>query len=205
MNIYENYPAGEAYLLFVEGELVGPALLSEAYGTYKLETIGRVRDITGFEGRVTPKGLLISDDTDFPDMLLTKLSVSDAKKIFPHTIRKFKTVDSLVASVKKEIMDSNSYTPIIDETGETVSITVDASGNVLELIRADVDGELYYRSNEDWVLVGEDDDAPTIFDQSVIDIDVNDIDRAIEYYDKNINAKDSISKEEMLEFAALVQ
>lgn len=204
MNTYEEYPVGEAYLLSVDGETVGPALLFETEGNYTLDTVGNVKDVTGFESSVTDKGLLLTSKGS-PDILLSKLSVSDAKMIFPHTIRKFKSVDSLVASVTKEIMDSNSYTPVIDETGETVSITVDASGAVLELIRADEQGELYYRSGGDWVLVGEDDDAPTIFDQIVIDIEVEDIDRAIEYYDKNIATKESISKDEMLEFAALVQ
>lgn len=206
MNTYDDYPAGVAYLLSVDGETIGPAMLFRSEDDqYTLDTVGRVRNVTDYESKVTKKGLVLSADHS-PDLLLTKLTLDDVTTIFPHTIRKFKSVGSLVASVKKEIMDSNSYTPQIDnETEETISITVDESGSVLELVRADSAGDLYYRAEEGWVKVEEEDDAPTIFDQEMIDIAPEDVEQAIEYYDSNVNSKESIDKEDMLEFAALVQ
>ena len=203
MNTYEKYPVGGAYLLSANGERVGPALLLlQSGGILTIESAGVVKDVTDYTDRETSKGLSFTKDGS--ELLLTQLSLSDAKTIFPNTIRKFKSVDSLVASVSKEIMNSNSYN-VNSDTASTISITVGEDDTVLELIRVDEDGELYYRNDGDWTQVSEDDDIPTIFDQSVIDIDPDDADRAIEYYDENVSATDDISKEDMLEFAALVQ
>ena len=202
MNTYEKYPVGGAYLLSANGERVGPALLLQSGGVLTIESAGVVKDVTDYTDRETSKGLSFTKNGS--ELLLSQLSLSDAKTIFPNTIRKFKSVDSLVASVSKEIMNSNSYN-VSSDTGSTISITVGEDGTVLELIRVDEDGELYYRTDRNWTQVSEDDDMPTIYDQSVIDIDPDDADLAIEYYDENVSAIEDISKEDMLEFAALVQ
>lgn len=204
MDTYENYPVGEAYLLTAQGERVGPAMLNSSDERTYVVTSGVVKDVTDYTGRDTSDGLELTDDSG-STLLLSNLTLADASTIFPNTPRKFTSVASLSASIEKEIMKSHSYTPTTESTEDTISITVDKSGNVLELVRTDSEGELYFREAGEWVQVGENDEAPTIFDQSIIDIDLEDADRAIEYYDENVNSADSIPKEDMLEFAALVQ
>lgn len=203
MDTYEKYPAGGAYLLFANGELVGPALLHLKDESFLLESVGAVKDISDYSSKETADGLVL--ERDGSEIMLKSLSLGDAKTIFPDTIKKFKSVDSLTASVTKEIMNANSYTPAVESTEDVLSFTVDADDNVLELVRVTSEGEMYYREAADWVLVGEDEDAPTIFDQTMIDIDAEEVDLAVDYYDTNVNTKESISKDEILEFAALVQ
>lgn len=203
METYEQYPTGEVYLLSANGTEIGPALLSRAGEMFTVETMGVVKDVTEYGSKISGEGLVLF--TDQSEMILRPLKLGDAKTIFPDTLRKFTSIGSLVASVKKEIMSANSYTPTPEAPEETVSITVDGSGNVLELIRVDGEGNLFYRDSGDWTEVAADDEAPTIFDQVVIDIEPDDVPRAVEYYDENVSVKDDITKDEMLEFAALAQ
>lgn len=197
-----NYPTGEAYLLSANGEQVGPALFEQLNNEFTIESVGFVKDVTEYSAKVTDAGLVLSKDGN--DLVLSKISLAQAKHIFPNTIRKFTDVGSLTASIKKDIMNANSYVPAV-EAEETVSFTHDEDGNVLELVRVDSEGNLYFRSAGEWVVVGENDDAPTIFDQVMVDIDEDDAEKAIEYYDENVSTKDDMNKDELLQFAALAQ
>lgn len=72
---------------------------------------------------------------------------------------------------------------------DTLALTVDENGRVLELIFSDTSG-VYYRDNGTWVKVPDNEDPPTIVDREWVDVPAD----AVAVYDKKRAADDDISK-----------
>lgn len=153
----------------------------------------------------TQGGLEVSSSLDeLPTYYLKELTLDDVDKIFPNTIRTFESVESLEDFVVELLHREMSY--IVPEVNDTTySFTVDDNDTVLELIYTNPDGDMFYRSDGDWVIIGVDDEMPTVFDQVLIDILPEDSEKAIEFWDSAAEQEDTVSKEEVLKFAALVQ
>ncbi len=131
------------------------------------------------------------------------LELSDSDSLFPNAIKMFNDIDSLTLSAQEALM-ADGMKPT-EENVETYSFTVDTNNNVLELIKTTVAGDILYRSNNDWVMVGQDEEMPTIFDQKLIDIDKIEIETATALWDqKEVNGED-ISYEEIQPLASITQ
>lgn len=87
---------------------------------------------------------------------------------------------------------------------DTLSFILDEDNNVLELVRFDADGNLFYREAEKWVAV-VDEDSPTIYDQELKDIIPDQTNSAIRFYDSVADIGDEIDSDEISEFIASVQ
>jgi len=168
--------------------------------------------------RTGGQGYLINDTFEFSEtsdsvtynkpewnssFMIRFLELSDAEKLFPNSIKVFNDIDSLTLSAQEALMASG-YEPT-DEAAETVSFTIDDNNNVLELIKTTVAGDILYRANGNWVMVGQDEDVPTIFDQKLIDIDAIEIDNAIAVWDDTESTGKDISYEEIRPFASIKQ
>lgn len=114
------------------------------------------------------------------EFFIKTLEVSDAKKIFPTTLKTFENLDVLVDNINEAILATG-----ISEATDVYSYTLDDNNTILELIKTTVDGDIFYREGNDWVEVSTEDDAPTIFDQKVVDIDSSLLEKAITNYDTN--------------------
>lgn len=134
---------------------------------------------------------------------LREISLSDAKRAFPLSHRVFATVEDLEEKIAMAIEAGQSY-DVNMGTSETVfSFTYDGD-DALELIRVDDEGEMVYRENGDWVAVG-DNEMPTIFDRDLIDIEPEDVAKAIAVWDEKSRGAQGVRKDDLLPFAALVQ
>lgn len=72
--------------------------------------------------------------------------------------------------------------------GESVSFVLDEDKLILELIRIDEEGALFFREDKGWVEVG-DEDAPTIFDQTLADVTESKVEDAVTFYDNSEEVK----------------
>jgi ABC-type lipoprotein release transport system permease subunit len=99
---------------------------------------------------------------------------------------------------------SDSYTENVAPE-EVISFTVDEQDNVLALIKVTDTGDLFNWEGEDWIEVDVDDDNPNIFDQTVIDVEREDIGAALELWKESVANGSPLTKEDILTLAALEQ
>lgn len=114
------------------------------------------------------------------EFYLQILELNDATKIFPNSLKTFNNFDVLVDNIKEAILATGTT-----ESSDTFSYTIDTNNNVLELIKITADGDIAYRENGDWTLLSPDEEAPTIFDQKIVDVDPTLLEKAITNYDTN--------------------
>lgn len=88
---------------------------------------------------------------------------------------------------------------------ETISFTVSEQEQVLALIKVTDTGDLFYWNQDDWTEVQEDDELPNVFDQEVIDVERTDIGSAIELWKDAVASAKTLTKEDILVYAALEQ
>ena len=131
------------------------------------------------------------------------LKLSDAEVLFPNSIKTFNDIDSLTLSAQEALMASGYEQA--DVAAETYSFTVDNNNNVLELIKTTEAGDLLYRTNGNWVMLGQDEEAPTIFDQKLIDVDKLEVENATAVWDDAEATGKDISFEEIRPFAGITQ
>lgn len=78
-----------------------------------------------------------------------------------------------------------------------LTLTVDDSGSVLELIEESAEG-LLVRENGEWVDVNTDDENPTIFEQEWIDVS----DDIVDFWDEAQSKDEDVTKEVIEQFRA---
>lgn len=166
---------------------------------------------TGGKGYVIDSSFEVSEGPDSitynkpewkSSFVIRFLELSDSQKLFPDSIKTFNDIDSLTLSAQEALMATGYEQP---EDLEVVSFTVDNNNNVLELIKTTAAGDILYRANGDWVMVGQDEEVPTIFDQKLIDVDKTEIDNAIAVWDDTEATGKDISYEEIRPFASITQ
>lgn len=137
-------------------------------------------------------------------MEFSPLTLEVAHEIYPDTVRVFTDLSVLEKYARRDIVMSDSYAENIAPE-EVISFTVDEQDNVLDLIKVTDAGDLFHWVGDDWVEVGEDDEAPTIFDQTVIDVEREDIGTALELWKDSLANGTPLTKEDILTLAALDQ
>lgn len=135
---------------------------------------------------------------------LKRVTLDDAKTAFPLSPRTFPSVEDLEDKIAMGLHDSMSYKPQELSHADVVSFTFDGD-NALELIKVTEDGDMTYRDNGQWEEVSDNQNYPTIFDRDLIDIEPDDVDKAVAFWDANSGSEKGVTKEQMLPFAALVQ
>lgn len=131
------------------------------------------------------------------------LELSDAEKLFPDSIKTFNDIESLTLSAQEALLSDGQQ--VEPAPTDVISFTVDNNNNVLELIKTTADGDIFYRSGNAWVMVGQDEDIPTIFDQTVIDVDKVEVDNALKLWDESETTGKDISYEEIRPLASINQ
>lgn len=131
------------------------------------------------------------------------LELSDAEKLFPNSIKTFNDLESLTLSAQEALL-SDGY-QVDNEPTDIISFTVDDNNNVLELIKTTTSGDIFYRSNDEWVMVGQDEEIPTIFEQIVIDVDQNEIENALKLWDESETTGKDIAYNEIRPLASINQ
>lgn len=163
---------------------------------------GYVIDST-FEASEGPDSITYNKPEWKSSFTIRFLELSDAEKLFPDSIKTFTDIDSLTLSAQEALM-ATGYEQT-NEAAETVSFTLDDNNNVLELIKTTEAGDILYRSNSAWVMVGQDEEMPTIFDQKLIDVDAVEIENAIAVWDDVEATGKDISYDEIRPFASITQ
>jgi hypothetical protein len=136
---------------------------------------------------------------------LREARLEDAMVIFPNTPRTFLTIEDLEDKVATTLRNAMSYEPrTLPASGEDTIFSFTFDGDdVLELIRVDGEGEMTLREDGDWKPVeGE---SPTVFDRDMIDIEPDDVDKAVAVFDEKNRGEDGVRKGDLLPFAKLVQ
>lgn len=134
---------------------------------------------------------------------IRNLELSDADRLFPNAIKTFNDIESLTLSAQEALL-SDGY-QVDKEPTDIISFTVDNNNNVLELIKTTTDGDIFYRAENSWVMVGQDEDIPTIFEQIVIDVDKTEIENALKLWDESEVTGKDISYDEIRPLASIVQ
>jgi hypothetical protein len=143
----------------------------------------------------------VSEDTYIE---FSPLTLEVAHEIYPNTIRVFNDLAVLERYARRSIAMSDSYTENVAPE-EVISFTVDEQDNVLALIKVTDTGDLFNWEGEDWIEVDVDDDNPNIFDQTVIDVEREDIGAALELWKESVANGSPLTKEDILTLAALEQ
>ena len=174
--------------------------LTDAYRTYVFDSTYEVK-----VGTIRSTEAIAFDSNDYDSHFsLREVSLSDAKKAFPLSFRKFETVEDLEEKIAMALESGNTYEVNMGQEGPVFSFTYDGD-EALELIRVDDEGEMVYRENGDWVPVREGEEMPTIFDRDLIDIEPDDVEKAIALWDEKSGSAGGVQKDDLLPFAALVQ
>lgn len=157
-------------------------------------------------GHLRTSEAIAFDSSEYDSHLsLREISLLDAIKAFPLSPRTYLTVEDLEEKIAMSLESGNSYTSVERDGEPTVfSFTYDGE-EALELIRVDAAGEMTYREDGDWIPVRGGENHPTIFDRDLIDIEPDDVDKAIAVWDNNTKNESGVKKEDLLPFAALVQ
>lgn len=143
----------------------------------------------------------VSEDTYIE---FSPLTLEVAHEIYPNTIRVFNDLSVLERYARRSIAMSDSYTENVAPE-EVISFTVDEQDNVLALIKVTDTGDLFNWQGEDWIEVDVEDDNPNIFDQTVIDVEREDIGAALELWKESVANGSPLTKEDILTLAALEQ
>lgn len=169
-----------------------------------IETGGRVYHIDETYNMTETSTSVTYDKPEWDSTFTIRfLELDDASKIFPDSIKTFNDIDSLTLAAQDSLMASGLEAP--KELTDTYSFSVDEENNVLELIQTSVDGDISYRNNNNWVKLNPDDDAPTIFNQKLIDVDPNDLDSAIKVWDLSESGGNDLTLEDIKPFASVDQ
>lgn len=159
----------------------------------------RAWDITGWEKSEFGDSIRYSAGRAYFEF--SRLVLEDVPEIFPDTIRTFKDLESLTEFSKKVIDMADSYTPNT-EPDDSVSFTTDDQDNVLALIKVENEsGAMFYWANEDWEEIGEDEAPEDIFDRTLIDVEQEDIGKAIRFWAEAQAEGSTPTKEDILIFA----
>jgi hypothetical protein len=135
---------------------------------------------------------------------LTPLKLGDERIVWPTGQKTFNDLDALTAFAQKAIDLADSYRTNVDPE-QSLAFTVDDKGKVLELIMDDADGDLYYRDNGDWAKVGSGTDYPTIFDRETVEVDPDNADEALQFWDDHQSDDGDIEAEQIYPFAKMFQ
>lgn len=169
-----------------------------------IRTGGRAYHIDdSFEATETSDSITYNKPETRSSFLIRFLELSDAEKLFPNTIKTFNDIDSLTLSAQEALM-ADGMKPA-EAASEVYSFTIDDNNNVLELIKTTEAGDILYRAGGNWVMVGQDEEVPTIFDQVLIDIDKIEIDNAIKLWDESENTGADISYDQIRPLASIQQ
>lgn len=185
------------------GLTLTPVVENDSIG---LPTTFRVNKLDpSYSIRENDDGLELSSTLDnYPVYYLKNLSLEDTRKIFPESHREFESIDVMEEFVAKKLLEEMSYTvPEVNDT--TYSFTLDDNDTVLEMIYTNPDGDMFYRSDGEWVEIGVDDEMPTVFDRLLIDVLPEDNEKAVEFWDNASQNENDVTKAEITKFAALVQ
>lgn len=198
----------QVYMATRNGSDIGVAFAPRTEGTQVLvSTSNRTYDFdtASYSLKEVDSGMnLVPSDPEAPVYSLRELTLDDAKTIFPHSIRTYNSVEDFTEFVHKKLKEETSYA-VQESSDVTYSFTIDEDDSVLELIYTDAEGDMYVRDLGDWDIVAEDDDAPTIFDKTMIDVLTEDQEKAVAFWDKASTDLDGIKKDAILQFAALEQ
>ena len=196
----ENLEENTIYRLDHNAEAtVAHVVFRAAEGETIVYAADRVWDITGYKPSPTDSGVRYTGGSSYFEF--SPLVLEDAPEVFPHTIRTFKDIESFTEFSKKVINMAESY-EVNTEPAETVSFTVDEEDNVLALIKVDNEsGTLSKWEGEDWVEINEDEEHDDVFDQTVIDVQQEDIGAAIKHWTEAQASGQPVSKEDILVFA----
>lgn len=169
-----------------------------------IQTGGRAYNIDdSFEATETSDSITYNKPEWNSSFLIRFLQLSDNKTLFPNTVKIFNDIESLTLSAQEALM-ADGMKPA-EENVEGHSFTIDSNNNVLELIKTTAAGDILYRTNGDWVMLGQDEEAPTIFDQKLIDIDNIELENALKYWDKAETDGTDISYDDIRPFANVTQ
>jgi hypothetical protein len=98
-------------------------------------------------------------------------------------------------------MDHEQFFSSIDEPAESdgsrVSYTFDDNNIVQALVKTDDEGTMYIRDNADWAEVGKDDDAPELFDRTIVDVSAAHVDEATRNYDTAAEHKEQLNRDDV--------
>lgn len=98
-------------------------------------------------------------------------------------------------------MDHEQFFSSIDEPAESdgsrVSYTFDDGGTVLALVKTDDEGTLYLRDNADWAEVAKDDEAPELFDRTIVDVSAAHVGDATRSYDTAVKNKEQLKRDDV--------
>lgn len=166
-------------------------------------TFDRPKSLKGWFEEKTPTGIRFRSPLG-TSVTFSELTLDSALAVFPNTRRTFTNIESLAAMAKKVINMADSY-EVNTDPDETVSFTISIEGTVAAIIKTTKDGNLFTFVGGDWVEITEDDEAPTVFDLEVLDIEPEDIGAALDKWKESEDSGSDIPKEEMLPFAALTQ
>jgi len=158
----------------------------------------RVWDITGYKSEPTDGGLRYSAGESYYEF--SDLSLESAPEVFIGSIRTFKDLSVLEEFARRSIDMAESYEVNVDPD-EVISFTIGDQDEVLALIKVTEGGDLFKWVGEDWIEVEDDDEAPEIFDRTVIDVERTDIGKAIELW----KTGQALTKEDILTLADITQ
>ena len=162
----------------------------------------RAWDVAGYAAEDTENGLRYKKGDSYFEF--SPLTLETAPEVFTNTIRTFNDLAVLEQFARKDIYMAESYTPNT-EPDETVSFTISDEEEVLALIKVTREGDMFYWANDNWTEVGPDDDLPEVYDQEVIDVEQTDIGAALDLWKNAVATGQTLTKEDILSYAALDQ
>lgn len=169
-----------------------------------LLTNNRAKDITYLTPTAAKGGGAIFSTPSQPIYTLTPLKLGDEKDVWPNGQKTFPTLEDLTAYSQKAIDLADNYIPNVPDE-QNLAFTKDGKGNVLELIMDNADGDLFYRENGEWVQLHADNDYPTIYDRDTIEVDPDDIDAALKFWDAAQGTDADVKDEQVYPFAKMYQ
>lgn len=169
-----------------------------------LLTNNRAHDLTYMTSTAAKDGGVIFTFGGTPSYTLTPLELGDEKDVWVKGQKTFPTLEDLTAYSQKAIDLADNYIPNVPDE-QSLAFTKDGKGNVLELIMDNADGDLFYRENGEWVQLHADNDYPTIYDRDTIEVDPDDIDSALKFWDAAQSTDADVKDEQVYPFAKMYQ
>lgn len=147
---------------------------------------------------------IVIKSNEYPvEFTLRPVEMGDIAEYFKDSIRTFKDVAAGERIIKEQLLANPYEENTSDET--IFSVSISDSGDALELLMEDGDGNLFYRSEGDWVEVDSEENHPTIFDQKFITIEKSDNDAIVSIWDETQTDGEDLREEDILPFAAVYQ